>query len=391
MAAARRPTLLVASLAVAVLVALLPASTAGAAAARSDLERRAEDVVVGLHDRARTEPGRFGYASYPAVGALTGWTDLREVARAWSDEMARRGVAHNGGYPGQACCAVTRGENVGARGLERLDPATVSAAATTLFRAWMDSSPHRANVMDGRFDEIGVGARIQADGDHWKLLVTVDFRERDRGRTPPGVVYHRPPRNVSDTCREAGGAGFRDVPLDHAHRAAVDCVTAHGIASGRRDGTYDPAGTVRRGELASFLVRTLAAADVALPDPGEVGDHFDDDDGHAHEDSLDVLAEIGVVDRSDRRIRPGLVVTRAGMVVWTYDALVYAGAVNPGREIGDHCSDDEGRAGQGAANHLADRGVLTGVGDGTCRPGDALRRDQLATLLARGLDLLLAT
>lgn len=366
-----------------------PAPAASAAAARSDLERRVEDVVVGLHDEARTDPGRFGYGSLPSAAPLTGWTDIRDVARVWADEMGRRGLSHNSGYPGQMCCARASGENVGSRGLSRLDPTSVTAAARALVQAWMDSGPHRANVMDTRFDEIGVGARIVADGSRWKLFVTVNLRDRDPSQSPEGLVYHRPARHIADTCQDAGSAGFRDVPREHTHRYTIDCIASHDVTSGRRDGTFAPHDRVRRGQLATFLVRTLTAAGVTLP--GDPRDHFDDDRGHPHEHSLNVLAEAGLIDTSDRRTRPDHEVSRAEMAVWTYDALVHGGGVNPGRPVGDHFSDDDAERGRGAIDRLADRGVITGRGGGTFQPGQPLRRDQMATFLARGLDLLLDT
>lgn len=377
------------TLVLAVLATLFP-TAADAAAARSSLERRAEDVIVGLHDVARADPGRFGHGGHARQAPLTGWTDLRETAREWSDGMGqRRQLSHNGDMGSQVCCATTSGENVGSRSLSTTDVASVTAAARALVQAWMDSQSHRANVMDGRYDDIGVGARIAPNGSSYTLYVTVNFRDRDPSAQPPGVVYHRPARAIADTCDGTGGARYRDVPDGNAHRATIDCITAYGISEGDGQGGFGPAGRLNRAQLATFLTRTLAAAGVAIP--SEVGDHFDDDDGLRHEHSLNVLAEFGVIDRSDRRVGPGVAVTREGMALWTARALAHGGGLDPDRATGDHFSDDDGSGAQGAINLLADAGVVTGAGDGTFGPTQYLRRDQMATFLARGLDLLLDT
>lgn len=377
------------ALVLAVLATLLP-TAADAATARSTLERRAEDVIVGLHDVARGDPGRFGHGGEARQAPLTGWTDLRDTAREWSDGMGqRRQLSHNDEMGSQVCCATAAGENIGARSLHRADVASVTAAARALFQAWMDSRGHRANVMDGRYDDIGVGARLAPDGSSYTLYVTVNFRDRDPSARPPGVVYHRPARAIGDTCDGADAARYRDVPDGNVHRATIDCITAHGISEGDGQGGFGPADRLNRAQLATFLTRTLAAGGVALP--SKVGDHFDDDDGDRHEHSLNVLAELGVIDRSDRRVGPGVEVTREGMALWTARALTHGGGIDPARSTGDHFSDDDRSGAQDAIDRLADAGVVTGAGDGTFGPTQLLRRDQMATFLARGLDLLLDT
>lgn len=386
----RPRSLLLALVLVGLVTAALPTTGADAATARSTLERRAEDLLTDLHDVARSDPARFGYGGVARQAPLTGWTDLREVAREWSDEMGqRRQLSHNGSAPQEVCCDQASGENVGYRTLPTLDTSRVLAAARGVFQAWMDSPAHRENIMRGRFDEVGVGVRIAPHGSGYVLYVTANFRDRDPAAQPNGVVYHRPVRAIGDTCDGARSSGYGDVPSRNPHRTAIDCVTAHGIAAGTRDGRYVPGANVNRGQLATFLVRTLDAAGVALPDRPR--DHFDDDDGDTHEHNLNVLAEIGVIDRSDRRISPGAAVTREAMALWTTAALIRGGGIDAGRQVGDHFADDEGSGAQNAINRLADAGVVTGDANGGFSPRASLRRDQMASFLARGLDLLLDT
>lgn len=388
-AARPRPSALALVLLLASLGALLPAE-AEAAAARSPLERRAEDVITGLHDVARADPGRFGHGGVARQAPLTGWTDIRETAREWSDGMGRRRqLSHNSTMSTSVCCAEASGENVGYRTLATADTAAVTAAARGIFQAWMDSASHRANIMDGRFDEIGVGARLMADGSGYVLYVTANFRDRDPSQQPDGVVYHRPARAIGDTCDGSPDARYRDVRSSNVHRATIDCITAHGISEGDGSRGFGPSQRLSRAQLASFLVRTLAAG--GEPVPSRVPDHFDDDDGNPHEHNLNVLAEFGVIDRSDRRVGPGVAVTREEMALWTARALAHGGGIDTRRAVGDHFSDDDASPARDAIDRIADAGIVTGAGDGTFGPRELLRRDQMATFLARSLDLLLDT
>jgi hypothetical protein len=75
----------------------------------------------------------------------------------------------------------------------------------------------------------------------------------------------------------APSAGFSDVPEGSVHAAAIDAVVAAGIAEGRGDGTFAPDAPLRRDQMATLLAR---AADLA-PIPGPGFDDVDPDSVHA--------------------------------------------------------------------------------------------------------------
>src|ERR1700716_590032 len=52
-------------------------------------------------------------------------------------------------------------------------------------------------------------------------------------------------------------AGFTDVPADDVHHDAVDCMVWWHVANGTGAHTYNPAGQVNRGQMASFLARMI--------------------------------------------------------------------------------------------------------------------------------------
>lgn len=114
-----------------------------------------ERYMASLMNRARTSHGR---------AALTLNSSLSDYARRWSATMASKNrLYHN------ASLAIwlrnwswrILGENVG-----------VGPSVKSLYVAFMNSPPHRANILDRRFRNVGVGIAVR-DGRTW---VTVIFR-----------------------------------------------------------------------------------------------------------------------------------------------------------------------------------------------------------------------
>lgn len=122
--------------------------------------------------------------------------DIADIAQAWSGELARRGVlAHNDDYftreTRKRLGAKALGENVARAG-------DVDAA----HRALMASSGHRANILDGRFRVLGVGAVLR-DGTWW---FTQDFLEpvaAPPSAPTPGELPRSMPASTSAAPRQA--------------------------------------------------------------------------------------------------------------------------------------------------------------------------------------------
>src|SRR5436305_14143438 len=109
----------------AALVSLLALLTPVAAAADSGTESQ----FVSATNSARASHGLHGYS----VAA-----DLTSVARRWAAHMAaHRQLAHNPSFTSQVCCWSHVGENVG-----------VGPSVSAIQRAFMASSPHRANILN---------------------------------------------------------------------------------------------------------------------------------------------------------------------------------------------------------------------------------------------------
>lgn len=102
---------------------------------------------------------------------------LNAVAQAWADRLAAAGVlSHNPALRNQVSDWSVLGENVGMAG----DVPTVQAA-------FMASPPHRANILDPRYTQMGVGSAtsIYPSCGCKVLWVVVDFRRPMSVATPP--------------------------------------------------------------------------------------------------------------------------------------------------------------------------------------------------------------
>lgn len=223
------------------------------------------------------------------------------------------------------------------------DPGTVAdALATTARRAG-----------DGRDDAEGHG-RV----DLFRLLLQAGINRA----CPPGDV---PP------------AGFDDVVAAGVHAPAIDCAVWRGIARGVRAGEYAPARPVTRGQMASFVVRLVEEAAGPLP---STGDHFPDDDGNHHEDSINKLAEAGVVEGLRGRYGPDRAVTRDQMATFLAraSALVTGEALAGGRSP---FTDVAGNVHEDAIHRTYEAGFVRGRSEASFDPRGAVRRDQMASFL----------
>jgi hypothetical protein len=175
-----------------------------------------------------------------------------------------------------------------------------------------------------------------------------------------------------------GSAGFTDVLDDGAHTAAIDEAADLGIVSGYRDGSFRPAEEVTRAQVASFLARSLGLRAVGTSPFPDVAQ------GTAHAGAITALAEAGIArGEPDGSYRPGEPVTRgqlASLLARAYGLRAAAPAT---------FSDVPPRHAHAARIAAAEaNGLTTGHPDGTFRPDERVRRDQVATFVtrARALD-----
>jgi glucose/arabinose dehydrogenase len=119
----------------------------------------------------------------------------------------------------------------------------------------------------------------------------------------------------------------------------------------------------------------------ALPDGGT----FWDDDQNTHEGMIEAIAAIDVTKGCDvdqpGRFCPSQLVTRGQMASFLARAFAFPAAGD------DHFLDDAGSVHEDSINRLYEAGVTTGYGDGTYRPANPVTRAQMASFLARAIPL----
>lgn len=179
------------------------------------------------------------------------------------------------------------------------------------------------------------------------------------------------------------------MPADNAHLGAIACARHWAVTQGTAETLYEPADLVSRAQMATFIVRVLERMGAVMEAPSV--DHFDDDDGSAHETSINKLADLGVVGgRSPGTYAPHADVTRAQMAAFlsrAYDFRALETALEELSKDLDYFRDDDGHSLEGPVNKVAGVGISGGFSDGSYRPGAPVRRDQMASFLVRLLDL----
>lgn len=182
----------------------------------------------------------------------------------------------------------------------------------------------------------------------------------------------------------APGGSFFDDDLN-VHEGAIEAIAAEGITKGcnpPQNTVYCPADSVTRGQMAAFLAR-------ALDLPAASTDYFTDDDGSVFESDINKVAKAGITKGcnppANTNYCPTDLVTRGQMAAFLVRAL--------GLEAGagaDLFSDDDNSVFEIDIDRLGTAAVTKGcnppANDRYC-PQSLVKRDQMASFLARALEL----
>jgi uncharacterized protein YkwD len=159
------------------------------------------------------------------------------------------------GYP-----AMSAGENIAAG----------YRTATAAVQAWMNSSGHRANILNSGYEHIGVAYIYDSDasyGHYW----TTDFgSSRDAGQPPP--AHCSSPVTPTPTPTPMPPSTFADVPSDHPYYDYIELLYDEGYTSGCSTDPlmYCPERTMNRAESAVFVERGIHGSEYDPPDPSQV-------------------------------------------------------------------------------------------------------------------------
>jgi hypothetical protein len=180
-----------------------------------------------------------------------------------------------------------------------------------------------------------------------------------------------------------GGEGCSFTDDDgNTHEANIEAICDQEITQGCDAGNpalYCPDDLVTRAQMASFLARALNL------DAGS-GDRFTDDDGNTHEANIEAIADAAITlgcDTSGTLYCPADFVTRAQMASFLARALDLPLNTN-------HGFSDVSGTHAGAIGAVRDAGITLGCSatdPALYCPDDPVRRDQMASFIARALNL----
>lgn len=202
------------------------------------------------------------------------------------------------------------------------------------------------------------------------------------------------PRSLAEACpvEDVPGHGFEDVSVDNVHAEAIACLVWWEVTRGVSAGRFDPAGTLTRGQYATFMHRVLVRSGAPLP--SDPPDAFVDDDGSVHEPAIDTLSAVGVVRGFvDGNFHPGAAIRRDQLATLVVGGVEWLRGASLKRSH-DVFRDDDGSVHERNLDVAWTNGILVGTGGGTAGDGAesgaalASRRDQAASVLARVLGLL---
>ena len=159
------------------------------------------------------------------------------------------------------------------------------------------------------------------------------------------------------------------------HEADIEKIAEAGITLGCGERSFCPTATVTRAQMASFLARALSL-------PESTGNRFDDDNNSPHEADIEKIAEAGItLGCGERSFCPTATVTRAQM------ASFLARALSLPESTGNRFDDDNNSPHEADIEKIAEAGITLGCGERSFCPTNGVLREQMASFLARALDL----
>lgn len=184
-------------------------------------------------------------------------------------------------------------------------------------------------------------------------------------------------------CPPGVGSGFRDVPARSVHADNVRCAKDLGLMLGRRDGNFEPAWSVIRGQAASVIDRI--ADETGRPVPGPGRSFPDVPAGYVHADAIERLAGAGVIAGfTDGTFRPNNSVTRGQLARLLVNYI--ESTTGEELELGQPFPDVAANSDLGIVLRKARAaGIFQGTDSGEAQPQRAIRRDQAASLFVRSL------
>ena len=230
---------------------------------------------------------------------------------------------------------------------------------------WMNSSGHRANILNRSVRHIGVGYVFYSPspyGSYW----TADFASSsDVGRTLPD---------------------FFDVSPEYWARNFIKNLACHEITVGCGNGKFCPEDRVTRAQMAVFVVKSLAVQPSDICSGNVFGDVNAETVGVDSCRYIETLAALGITSGcGNNNYCPGSEVSRAQMAVFIIRGIGETPSACTGQRFGDVTAQSVGEGFCGSIEKLATLGITSGCGNAMYCPFDSVTRAQMAVFLVRAL------
>lgn len=184
---------------------------------------------------------------------------------------------------------------------------------------------------------------------------------------------------------------FTDL-TDNIHERSIDAIWQEGITAGCDVDKYCPDGSVPRWQMAIFLVRLWPLS--GFDTPGNTDQGFTDigDLSEVAQVSINQLAQLQITaGTSPTTFDPNGTVSRWQMAIFLARVVERAGITLPdGSDQGFQDLDGILDSAKLAINQIKQLGITAGTGATTFSPEAPVRRDEMATFLARAMEMLIA-
>ena len=192
--------------------------------------------------------------------------------------------------------------------------------------------------------------------------IEIDAVTQDDGEVPTPVraelEWYEPPFSDDDFNLHEGNIGLI---ADDGITQGCSSIFLH---------LYCPDNKVGRDQMASFIARALDLRPAT-------SDYFTDDNGNAHEASINALAQAGITVGCENGLYcPSDTVRRDHMAAFIARALGLS-------EVAEDFFDDDNGSFEADINAIATAGITLGCGERNYCPADVVGRDQMASFLAR--------
>lgn len=269
-----------------------------------------------------------------------------------------------------------------------VDVSAVGGQGTALVRWQPPLSDGGSPLLDYEVESTPTGDEARVAADRLNTVVGglaggQPHTFRVRARNAVGWGPWSEPSNVTLTTEACPGAPFRDVGPDHPFCPEIRWMGVEGLSTGYGDGTYRPVTPVARQAMAAFTYRLLNPGAGPLP-ACTTKPFIDVDLTHRFCAEITWMKANNVTSGyADGTFKPTAPVSRQAMA-----AFLYRLADSP-RGADPACTRDEFTDVRvdhpfcGEVDWLVDSGVVSGYGDGSFKPTDAISRQAMAAFVFR--------